>query len=480
MKVQINKGAYMRNYFKRISWVLACFMILTSVLSISCGQAQQETSASVLTEETAAVTSDSETKENTGSEETTSRPVAISTEEKTSQTNSSEELTSRTETASQEEEMSETETSGSETETSPTEPSGPEVETLPPETSGSETVPPPAETTGTEPVTTPAPSYDLTLPAYNYGATAYGHVRTISDHFGWRVTGNPEIGPEQKDACGAWILQVMESYGYAGRILDWDHDNGKDVFHIRDYVFRKQGASEKRIVIGAHYDSRECHGAEDNGTGIGMVLELAERFAGINTAVTMEFCFWDGEELRDYAGSYYYLVTNEDPENIILYINLDCLGAGDEMYAYGGEYVEDTLIRAGGLRMAESIAAGLGIELHETPKGLSRASFRSPTRTSGSDQVYFYQWGIPYVFFEANAWVDAEGNEQHPNDEAAFMYNSRDPAFEKTEGQINHTEFDDLDMLESIVPGRVFEHMSAYSKILTVMLLNITPDMSFD
>ena len=470
----------MKKDVKRISWILACFMILTAVLSVSCGQAQPETSAWISTEETAPVSSDSEKTESAGSEETTSQPVLTRTEEKTSQISSTEELTSQTETSGSEEETPQPESSGSEIETTPEETSGPEIEPQPAETSVSEAVPPQTETTGTEQDTTPAVPYDITLPAYNYGAAAYSHVRTINDNFGWRVTGNPEIGPEQKNACGAWILQVMESYGYAGRILDWDHDNGEDVFHIRDYVFRKQGASEKRIVIGAHYDSRECHGAEDNGTGVSMVLELAESFAGIHTAVTIDFCFWDGEELREFAGSYYYLATNEDPENIMLYINLDCLGAGDDMYAYGGEYAEDALIRAGGLRMAQSIAAGLNIALKEIPEGLSDARLRTPIRINGSDQSYFVRWGIPYVYFEANAWVNAEGIEQHPYGLPAFLYNSRNPAFEKTQGQICHTEFDDLDMLESIVPGRVFEHLSAYSKILTVMILNMTPDMNFN
>ena len=149
------------------------------------------------------------------------------------------------------------------------------------------------------------------------------------------------------------------------------------------------------------------------------------------------------------------------------------------MFAYGGEYEDDVLVRDGGLRLAEKTAAELGIDLKEIPEGLSDVRFRRPVRTGGSDQAYFIKEQIPYVYFEANAWVDAKGNEQHPNGFAPFMYNSRDPAFSKTEGQIFHTEFDDVDELEKMVPGRMREHLNAYSRILTSMIFKITPDMVF-
>ena len=307
----------------------------------------------------------------------------------------------------------------------------------------------------------------------SFGGPAYMCMRYINDHFPWRVTGNPEVTQEARDTCGAWIVKTMGNYGYTPMVQSWNHDNLTDTVNITSYIFRKPGRSGKRIMIGAHYDSRESRGAEDNGSGIGMALETAARFADKDLEYTLDFCFWDGEELRGCAGSYYYMLTCTDPENIALYINLDCLGAGDTMFVYGGQYTEEgVLVQDWGYRLAMETAAELGIDLHTIPP-LAEPEFRAPTRTTGSDQKHFASYGIPYIYFEANAWVDANGVEQYPNGSKAYQFNSADPAFAKTEGQINHTEFDDLDILESIHPGRIREHLKAFSHVLTEVLLKL-------
>jgi len=51
------------------------------------------------------------------------------------------------------------------------------------------------------------------------------------------------------------------------------------------------------VVVGAHYDSvRGCPGANDNGTGVAAVLELASRFAGSSRRRTIRFVAFVNEE----------------------------------------------------------------------------------------------------------------------------------------------------------------------------------------
>lgn len=307
----------------------------------------------------------------------------------------------------------------------------------------------------------------ITFPGY--GEIAYSHVRYINDHFAFRLNGN-NYGPEKKDACGNWIEKKMKSFGYEPTY--YEGIAPVSGMPVKSYAFRKSCGVEnaRLVVIGAHYDSRESHGAEDNGTGVGMVLELAERFAAFPLPYDIDFCFWDGEEVQGCAGSYFYVNMSPEIGRVSLYINLDCLGVGDHLFAYGGAYQGNKLLRAEAYTKAMEIATRLGISLRPIPAGLSEPELKTPTRLYGSDQYYFAAAGIPYLYFEANAWVDRNGVEQYPYGQRSYQYNSVHSAFADTYGMINHTKYDDLNVLEDIVPGRMQAHLSCFARILYTFL----------
>ncbi|MBP5224350.1 MAG: hypothetical protein J6Z38_02055, partial [Lachnospiraceae bacterium] len=57
------------------------------------------------------------------------------------------------------------------------------------------------------------------------------------------------------------------------------------------------------------------------------------------------------------------------------------------------------------------------------------------------------------------------------NPEKPQLYNTSDPAFASTNGQIIHlAQWEDLKTLESVFPGRIKTHMSGYSEVITWML----------
>ncbi|MBR5659261.1 MAG: M28 family peptidase [Lachnospiraceae bacterium] len=307
----------------------------------------------------------------------------------------------------------------------------------------------------------------ITFPGY--GELAYSYVRYINDHFAFRLNGN-NYGPEKKNACGNWIEKKMKSFGYTPTY--YEGIAPVSGMPVKSYAFRKPCGLEnaRLVVIGAHYDSRESHGAEDNGTGVGMVLELAERFAAVPLPYDIDFCFWDGEEVQGCAGSFFYVNMSPDIGRVSLYINLDCLGVGDHLFAYGGAYQGNKLVRAEAYTKAMEIATRLGIPLRPIPAGLAEPELKTPTRLYGSDQYYFAAAGIPYLYFEANAWVDRNGVEQYPYGQRSYQYNSVHSAFADTYGMINHTKYDDLNVLEDIVPGRMQAHMSCFARILYTFL----------
>ncbi len=65
------------------------------------------------------------------------------------------------------------------------------------------------------------------------------------------------------------------------------------------------------FVIGAHYDSVGNPGADDDGSGVASLLELARIFAEYDTAYTIKFCAWDAEEVG-LRGSTAYVVERRD------------------------------------------------------------------------------------------------------------------------------------------------------------------------
>ena len=298
----------------------------------------------------------------------------------------------------------------------------------------------------------------------DYGARAYQFLQYLESNYPNRIN-NHEITEDTSTlrAAGQWICDTIAGFGYEPVIYEQEIEEHDFI----DYCFRKHGESEKRIVIGAHYDCVDTHGCEDNGTGVAALMELARRFRNKATPMTLEFCFFDGEEYRGFAGSYIYLDRCEDPENIALYINLDCLGAGDLMYAYGGEYDESgRLLRDWGLQMALALSDELNIDLHTLPETVAR--FRTPTRDDSSDHYYFMKNEIPYVYFEANMWVNEDGSvndEKHP-----YFLNTRNEAFSDTNGQIIHTYHDDLSDIEAHLPGVIRQHLHDYCMLVSTML----------
>ncbi len=112
-------------------------------------------------------------------------------------------------------------------------------------------------------------------------------------------------------------------------------------FAIRNVIGRKQGQSlpDEWIVIGGHYDSRNqssCSansvspqpGANDNASGCAGVMELARVFQNVDTALSMVFICFSGEEQGLIGSSQYVaaLQASGDLAKVKFMLNLDMIG----------------------------------------------------------------------------------------------------------------------------------------------------------
>lgn len=88
------------------------------------------------------------------------------------------------------------------------------------------------------------------------------------------------------------------------------------------------------VMVGAHLDSVQAGpGVQDNGSGSSAVLETAVQMAKVSPRNTVRFAWWGAEE-SGLVGStaYVFGLSQEEQEDIALYINADMIGSPNFVY----------------------------------------------------------------------------------------------------------------------------------------------------
>jgi len=92
-------------------------------------------------------------------------------------------------------------------------------------------------------------------------------------------------------------------------------------------VARKPGTRASKLVLCAHYDTRAgAPGACDNGSGVAILLALAERFAAAPLSATLEFVAFTDEEYYGWADGLYIERAGDSFWDTIAAINVDGVG----------------------------------------------------------------------------------------------------------------------------------------------------------
>ena len=108
---------------------------------------------------------------------------------------------------------------------------------------------------------------------------------------------------------------------------------GKDTLTINgENIIARFGRGNKRIVVGAHYDTfSDSPGANDNGSGVAVVLALINHLESVGWNYSIDFCFFDQEESGS-LGSLNYIKQFVVPKQHLTMINLDIEGTGEEVF----------------------------------------------------------------------------------------------------------------------------------------------------
>ncbi|MBD3264584.1 MAG: M28 family peptidase, partial [Candidatus Omnitrophica bacterium] len=128
----------------------------------------------------------------------------------------------------------------------------------------------------------------------NYGGIRAGalkqHVYKLSQEIGDRSF----YAYEKLMQAQEYIRKSFLSYGYKV-LLDGYDIEGREFNNI---AVTKKGEDrpDEIVILGAHYDSCSNPGADDNASGVAVLLELAKSFSGLNCRKTVKFIAFVNEE----------------------------------------------------------------------------------------------------------------------------------------------------------------------------------------
>ncbi|MGE5777245.1 MAG: M20/M25/M40 family metallo-hydrolase, partial [Chloroflexota bacterium] len=125
------------------------------------------------------------------------------------------------------------------------------------------------------------------------GQIAYAHIEALSEEIGPRVAGT-----SAEAQAAQYIVMEFERLGYVSELRPFKVTEKGKTISSANVIAVKPGASSREIIVGAHYDSvKTGRGADDNASGVAVILEVAERLRGKETPYTIRFVLFGAEEL---------------------------------------------------------------------------------------------------------------------------------------------------------------------------------------
>ncbi|HVR62298.1 MAG TPA: M20/M25/M40 family metallo-hydrolase, partial [Polyangia bacterium] len=132
------------------------------------------------------------------------------------------------------------------------------------------------------------------------------NIKTVAG-FGDRLQGTTKF-----DAASAWLDQSLAGLGYA---VEHHHYTYLGAPRTNTFATKVGTTSPDRMyIVSAHLDGRGNGGAaDDDGSGVSLVLEVARAFApaAVTTEISVRFAFWCNEETGMDGSSAY--VTDRSP-----------------------------------------------------------------------------------------------------------------------------------------------------------------------
>jgi len=307
--------------------------------------------------------------------------------------------------------------------------------------------------------------YDVfTLSHGEHGYIAVSYIEFINDNLYARV---PFSYRELEAAL--WLVDEFLAMGYDEAYIEIqefskgeDGDAGQWVRHSRDtdagqwimggsepryysqnVILTVPGQSERKIIVGAHYDTLPYPGASDNASGMALLLESAQRMLNEENYYTIVYVFFGAEEVG-LVGAHVFVesLSDEQSDLIEFMVNADVLFEGPYlMYGVGrGRGVITSEFTDYVSEIALGVQERHGVELFTRPELVF----------AGSDHLPF-KWAGHYVV-------------------VLFGMDKREDGSWMT--RVLHSPYDDFHHINEQWPGKIGRNMRYFSIFLEDMLLS--------
>ncbi len=254
---------------------------------------------------------------------------------------------------------------------------------------------------------------------------------------------------------------TMQPFTYVRRGTTYSSQN---VVAWRPADLKRKGQPTPLVIVGAHYDAVTAgQGADDNASGVGVMLEVAERLAHFKIDYDIVFVAFGAEEVG-LIGSTYFAnqLSAADAQRAIVMVNFDSLLVGDKLYIHAGSngktWARDAMLRLIRLhKLPIEIQPGLYLEANPGADPGYAAGF---TPNGFSDYTAFNRAGIPVAAFESTNWEIDELDGYTQTEEYGSFW---------------HTPSDTLETIEERYPERPMERLHAFTTVVFEFLKHLNP-----
>ncbi len=224
--------------------------------------------------------------------------------------------------------------------------------------------------------------------------------------------------PPSMASSVSYLESVLSNMGYRVRKQEYRADNGVSL-NLEVEILGSH-RSEEIVVVGAHYDTvLNCPGANDNGSGVAALLELARLLANSRPDRTIRLVAFANEEppffLNNSMGSRQYAMRSRElQENIVAMLSLETMGfysdkPGSQKYPFPFSFfypeTADFIAIVGNIRsrhLVRKTIAAFRSHARFPSEGLAAPKF--VTGIGWSDHQSFWKEGYPGVMVTDTAF----------------------------------------------------------------------------
>ena len=226
------------------------------------------------------------------------------------------------------------------------------------------------------------------------GNSAFDMNKEICYNFQNRV-----VGTRNNHAISNWTAEKFIEYGLE---VSWQnyttYNFDKEVVNAKNVIGIKKGESQKSIVIMSHHDVvvTTAQGANDNGAGVSVIMQLAEIFAPLENKYTLVFVSVDAEE-TGLHGSKEFIEKYEQIDDVFVAVVIDMCSwkNATAIELYGSSTLDGEFSDAWPISLGYNVGKKNGFNVRYSPKQqfINRLTLFKGT----TDSTSFVEAGIPSI-----------------------------------------------------------------------------------